>query len=72
MITYPRPPRGCSAVITGHGKPVGRLIPTTLSLEDRIEALRYVARALSPGTAKGHNQCPLWRNGVGRARLRTS
>jgi prevent-host-death family protein len=32
--------KGKTIVITEHGKPVGRLIPTTLSLEDRIEAMR--------------------------------
>lgn len=32
--------KGKTIVITDHGKPVGRLIPTTLSLEDRIEAMR--------------------------------
>jgi prevent-host-death family protein len=32
--------KGKTIVITEHGKPVGRLIPTTLSREDRIEAMR--------------------------------
>jgi len=32
--------KGKTIVITDHGKPVGRLIPTTLSREDRIEAMR--------------------------------
>ena len=33
--------KGKTIVITEHGKPVGRLIPTTLSREDRIEAMRH-------------------------------
>lgn len=32
--------RGRTIVITDHGRPVGRLVPATLPLEDRIEVLR--------------------------------
>jgi prevent-host-death family protein len=32
--------KGKTIVVTEHGKPVGRLIPTSLPQEDRIEALR--------------------------------
>jgi prevent-host-death family protein len=31
---------GQSIVITEHGKPVGRILPIEMSLEDRIETLR--------------------------------
>jgi len=31
---------GQSIVITEHGKPVGRILPVALSLEDRVEELR--------------------------------
>jgi prevent-host-death family protein len=31
---------GQSLVITEHGKPVGRILPVVMSLEDRVEVLR--------------------------------
>lgn len=31
--------RGCSIVITERGKPIGHIIPKTMSVEDRIELM---------------------------------
>ncbi len=59
--------KGKTIVITDHGKPVGRLIPAALALEDRIEALRRAGIITWSGNKPKPTTPVAARHGAGRS-----